>query len=248
MTAAARQPGQRVHTARIACLALAAGLGGSPSAGAAAERASPAGSASGTTSPAPGAAAASTPGAAVVPSPAGAPRFEQRLALCLACHGADGQSRLPLTPSLGGQPAFFVMTQLFLLRDGRRGEPVMIEQAKGMSNDDLRAFAEAIARLPPPAPPSEPPDPLRFERGRALAAQHRCGVCHNPDYSGREQMPRLANQREDYLLKSMREFASGRRLGYGAAMTQELSGLSEANLADLAHFLAHQPAARPGAQ
>lgn len=170
--------------------------------------------------------------------------FEQRLAVCLACHGASGQSPTPLTPSLGGQPAFFAMTQLFLLRDGRRGEPVMIEQARGMSNDDLRAFAEAISKLPPPPPPARPADPLRFERGRSLAAQHRCGVCHNPDYSGREQMPRLANQREDYLLKAMREFASGKRLGYGAAMTQELSGLSDTDLADLAHFLAHQPAAR----
>ena len=183
--------------------------------------------------------AACTAGAALAaPGP-----FEQRFATCLACHGASGQSQTPLTPSLGGQPAFFAMTQLFLLRDGRRGEPVMIEQAKGMSNDDLRAFADAISKLPPPPPPTDQADPLRFERGRALAAQHRCGICHNPDFSGREQMPRLANQREDYLLKSMREFASGKRLGYGAAMTQELSGLSDADLTALAHFFAHQPPA-----
>jgi cytochrome c553 len=178
-------------------------------------------------------------------SPSAPATFEQRFAVCLACHGASGRSLTPLTPSLGGQPAFFAMTQLFLLRDGRRGEPVMIEQAKGMSNDDLRAFSDAIAKLPPPPPPAERADPLRFERGRSLAAQHRCGVCHNPDYSGREQMPRLANQREDYLLKAMREFASGKRLGYGAAMTQELSGLSHTDLGDLAHFLAHQPAREP---
>jgi cytochrome c553 len=185
------------------------------------------------------AAGAQTGGPATAPAP-----FDQRFAVCLACHGASGQSKTPLTPSLGGQPAFFAMTQLFLLRDGRRGEPVMIEQAKGMSNDDLRAFADAISRLPPPPPPADKADPLRFERGRALAAQHRCGVCHNPDFSGREQMPRLANQREDYLLKAMREFASGKRLGYGAAMTQELSGLSDADLTDLAHFFAHQPPAK----
>lgn len=174
--------------------------------------------------------------ALAAPSP-----FEQRFATCLACHGASGQSQTPLTPSLGGQPAFFAMTQLFLLRDGRRGEPVMIEQARSMTNDDLRAFSAAIAGLPPPEPPAQAPDADRFERGRALATRHRCGVCHNPDFSGREQMPRLANQREDYLLKSMREFASGRRIGYGAAMTQELAGLADEALADLAHFLAHFP-------
>ncbi len=216
------------RTARIAGFALAA---------CAAAAARPAAGQPGAPAPKPAAAAAAAA------APAAAP-FEQRFSVCLACHGASGQSQTPLTPSLGGQPAFFAMTQLFLLRDGRRGKPVMIEQARGMSNDDLRAFAEAISRLPPPPPPAEPPEARRFERGRALAAQHRCGVCHNPDYSGREQMPRLANQREDYLLEAMREFASGRRLGYGAAMTQELSGLSDTDLADLAHFLAHQPVSR----
>ncbi|RIK93883.1 MAG: cytochrome C [Burkholderiales bacterium] len=179
--------------------------------------------------------------AASVPAGAQGEDFAARFAACLACHGENGRSTTALVPSLGGQPAFFAMTQLFLLRDGRRGEPVMIEQARSMTNDDLRAFSAAIAGLPPPEPPAQAPDADRFERGRALATRHRCGVCHNPDFSGREQMPRLANQREDYLLKSMREFASGRRIGYGAAMTQELAGLADEALADLAHFLAHFP-------
>ncbi len=176
--------------------------------------------------------------ALAAPSP-----FEQRFATCLACHGASGQSQTPLTPSLGGQPAFFAMTQLFLLRDGRRGEPVMIEQAKGMSNDDLRAFADAISKLPPPPPPTDKADPLRFERGRALAAQHRCGVCHNPDFSGREQMPRLANQREDYLQHTLKGFRSGQRVGYTGAMAEAVAGLAPQDLEDLAHFLAHAPTA-----
>lgn len=54
-------------------------------------------------------------------------------------------------------------------------------------------------------------------------------------------MPRLAHQREDYLLRAMREYKSGARLGYGGAMSQELAGLSDAELQDLAHFFAHLP-------
>jgi cytochrome c553 len=34
----------------------------------------------------------------------------------------------------------------------------------------------------------------------------RCNNCHLPDCSGREQIPRLAGQREEYLLDSMRYF------------------------------------------
>jgi len=164
---------------------------------------------------------------------------DERFTVCLACHGADGQSRIPETPSLGGQPSFFVVAQLFLFREGRRDNPAMIAAAKGLTNSDLTAFAERVTKLPPPPPPEDPPDSARFARGRTLTLRNPCGVCHNPDFSGREQMPRLTNQREDYLLKSMREYKSGARLGYGGAMAQELAGLTDQDLIDLAHFLSH---------
>ncbi len=168
--------------------------------------------------------------------------LEERLAACWACHGANGQSVQKETPSLGGQPEFFLLTQLFLFREGRRGGP-MIEIARGFSDDDLRAFSARLGKLPPPRPPSQKPDAARIARAQALMKKVHCAVCHNPDFSGREQMPRLASQREDYLLKAMREFKSGRRVGYGAAMTQELDGLSDEDLQDLAHFFAYVPPA-----
>ena len=71
-------------------------------------------------------------------------------------------------------------------------------------------------------------------------AKRNCAVCHNPDFSGRDQMPRLAAQREDYLLKAMRDYKKGERIGYGSAtMPEELAGLGEADLVDIAHYLAH---------
>jgi len=180
-------------------------------------------------------------------APALAQELAQRTAACFACHGTNGQSQLPLTPSLGGQPAFFVAAQLFLFRDGRRGNApaAMYEAAKPLSNDDLRAFGELIARLPPPPPPPRAPDAARFARGRALAQREHCLACHNPDLSGGEQTPRLANQREDYLLKALRDYKRGARIGYGPAMATALTGVSDADLVDLAHFLAYFPRAAP---
>ena len=147
-----------------------------------------------------------------------------------------------MTPSLGGQPSFFVVAQLFLFRDGRRSKAPtpMDEIAKRLTNDDLRAYGELFARQPPPQPPAGGADAARFERGKALVQKSNCAVCHNPDFSGREQMPRLANQREDYLLKAMRDYKGGRRIGYGSAtMPEELAGLGDAELADIAHYLAY---------
>lgn len=117
----------------------------------------------------------------------------------------------------------------------------MSEVAKAMTDDDLRAFGEWVARLPPPAPPTAAADGPRLARGQALARQRPCGTCHNPDFSGREQMPRLAHQREEYLLRTMREYRSGARIGYGGAMAEELYGLSDDDLQALAHYFAHLP-------
>ena len=167
--------------------------------------------------------------------------FEERTALCLTCHGQGGQSLIPETPSIGGQPFFFAVAQLFLFRRGGRASAAMSEVAKPMTDDDLRAFGEWVSRLPPPMPPSEPADPVRLKRGALLVQQRPCTSCHNPDFSGREQMPRLAHQREEYLLRAMREYKSGARIGYGSSMSEELVGLSDADLQDLAYFLANLP-------
>ncbi len=167
--------------------------------------------------------------------------IEKRAELCFVCHGAQGRSSTPLVPSLAGQPAFYVMAQLFLFRDERRGTapPGMYDAARRLTDGDLRGFGEHFARLKPPGPPAAKPDPQRFARGRALAEEHHCPVCHNPDYSGREQMPRLANQREDYLFKALRDYKSGNRVPYGRGMEEVVAPLTEREFADLAHYLAY---------
>ena len=171
--------------------------------------------------------------------PAAAQSLQERLPACLACHGENGQSETPEVPSLGGQPAMFVTIELFMFREKQRKVEIMNDVAKGLTDDDLRQVSDVISKLPPPKPPAEAGDPGRMERGRALAQQHRCASCHNPDYSGRDQMPRLAHQREDYLLKALRDYKSGARPVYDAAMAQVLYPVTDAQIADLAHYLAH---------
>jgi cytochrome c553 len=41
-----------------------------------------------------------------------------------------------------------------------------------------------------------------MQRAQALALQYHCSSCHKPDFSGGENVPRIANQREDYLAKT----------------------------------------------
>ncbi|MCX7274599.1 MAG: c-type cytochrome [Burkholderiales bacterium] len=155
-------------------------------------------------------------------------------------------STTPLTPSLAGQHSFYAITQLFLFREGRRSNEAMTAMAKGMSDADMRDFSELIARLPaPPAVSMAGLDEAKMARGATLAGQHRCASCHGADFSGGGQVARLANQREDYLLMTLREYQSGKRLGYTTAMNETLAGISAEGLTDIAYYLAHAPRARP---
>lgn len=167
---------------------------------------------------------------------------ERYASVCAACHGATGTSELALTPSVGAQPSFYVVTQLFLFRDGRRGESPMSAVAKTLSDDDLRGFSALLEKLPPPAPPSTAADPARAARGKTLADQHRCASCHGANYEGGQQVARLAHQREDYLQKTLDEFRAGKRVGYTPAMNEALAGIKPDELDDVAHYLAHLPA------
>jgi cytochrome c553 len=167
--------------------------------------------------------------------------LEERLVPCLACHGEQGQSEQPEVPSLGAQPAFYVMVQLYMFRERLRTVEVMNAMTKGLTDDDLRNMADVIAKLPPPHPVEEPGDSVRLERARALIQQNRCNFCHNPDFSGAQQVPRLAGQREDYLVKALREYKNNTRRGYDPAMAEVLYAISDEQLLDLAYFLARFP-------
>jgi cytochrome c553 len=176
----------------------------------------------------------------LIASSARAETIEQRAAACFACHGERGQSETENTPSLGGQQPPYALIQLFMFREKLRVFEPMNEMAKAFSDDDLRTFSEFIGKLPKPQPPAEAGDPARMQRAQALVQQHRCNSCHNTDFSGKDNVPRIADQREDYLAKTMREYKDNSRHGYDGTMAEVLQPVTAEQITDLAYFLARQ--------
>jgi cytochrome c553 len=170
--------------------------------------------------------------------PALAQSLQDKIAQCVACHGEDGRSKDPLVPHIGGQPKLAVMYQLFFYREGRRKNAEMNLVAKDLSDAELDAMAEYVAKLPAPPLVGGSIDEARYRRGAELAQMRLCASCHNSDYSGREQMPRLAGQHEAYTVRALQDYRAGVRIGTQAAMAEAVRGLSDADFADLAYFLA----------
>ena len=175
-------------------------------------------------------------GVAIVP--ARPESLRERLTPCLTCHGENGQSENPDVPSLGAQPANYTLIQLFLFREKRRKVELMNEQAKDLTDDDLRQFSNFISKLPPPKPTESEADAARIKRGAALLQQHHCNICHQSNLAGRDDVPRIAAQREDYLAKTLREYKSNARVGYEPIMLEVMRPLTDADITELAYTIA----------
>jgi cytochrome c553 len=169
---------------------------------------------------------------------ASAQTVQERLPACLACHGETGQSRTAGVPSLGAQQSFYVTVQLLMFRERMRVADPMNDMAKGLSDDDLRAFADIIAKLPAPRPSGDTSDPARIERARVLVAQNHCNFCHTENFAGQNNVPRIAGQREDYLLKALRGYKDNSRRGYDGTMADVMQPISDEQIADLAYYIA----------
>ena len=99
----------------------------------------------------------------------------------------------------------------------------------------------SVACAGPPKSAPAPADPALDARGAALSKTMRCGVCHLPNYAGREQIPRIAGQREDFLVYSLKEFRDQPRAGADTNMAAAVYGISDADIMALAHYLARKP-------
>jgi cytochrome c553 len=157
------------------------------------------------------------------------------VATCAACHGEDGNSRLENVPSLAGQPEFFLLNQLVLMRDGVRTIPVMAALVRDLTDADIQAIASHFSARDSRAS-DEPIDAALSKRGRELAVTLRCGSCHLPNLEGRQQIPRLAKQRIDYLTRALKDYRDGTRAGADTLMNNAVAGLSDTDLSALAHY------------
>jgi cytochrome c553 len=175
--------------------------------------------------------------AALFAGSASAQSFAEKLQLCGACHGEDGNAKLEKIPSLAGQPEFFILNQLFLMREGVRKIEAMAPIVKDMKDEEMTAYAQHFAKLAA-KPSGETIDPALVARGAKIAEERRCGSCHLPSLAGQEQMPRLAKQRIDYAIPTLKSYRDAPRPGADTAMSAAIVGASDDDLAALAHYAA----------
>src|SRR5215213_2780811 len=165
---------------------------------------------------------------------------KEKAELCVGCHGEGGISRTENIPSLAAQPDLFIQWQLVFFRAGTRKNEQMQPIVEQLNNEDIRNLGAYFASLEPPKALKPDDNPELSKKGAQAAAGRRCASCHTDSYAGTKGVARIAGQREEYLVKALREYKSGARAGGAmAAMADIAYPLSEEEIEALAHYLAH---------
>jgi cytochrome c553 len=141
----------------------------------------------------------------------------QANALCIACHGVNGNSVVAEWPSLAGQNVAYTAEQLRLFRAGHRNNMVMYPLALGLTDeaiDDVAAYYAAQT------PTGLEADPATLAAGKALYVggdRERgipsCTSCHGPSGLGNPAAgyPALRAQHATYTLKALTDYATDQR-------------------------------------
>ena len=164
-------------------------------------------------------------------------------AVCLACHGVDGNSAIPVNPKLAGQHPEYLAKQLHEFKDGKRNNAVMKGFAAALSDDDIRNLAAWANSKKPKA---------GFAKDKALVALGEkiyrggiadrqvpaCAGCHSPNGAGLPvQFPRLSGQHADYVAGQLMAFRDGVRKN-SLPMTQVAAKMNDREIKAVADYIA----------
>jgi cytochrome c553 len=166
---------------------------------------------------------------------------QQKSAVCMACHGPDGNSLNPEWPNLAGQHASFIVAQLQAFKSGERQNPLMSPMAVGLTEQDMLDLAAFYAAQ---APAALEADPALVEAGRKLylggnqeTGVSACIACHGPTGRGNPMAlyPVISGQHATYLASALRAYASGERAN---AMMQDIAArMSEEEIAAVSAYI-----------
>jgi len=147
-----------------------------------------------------------------------------KVAVCGACHGADGNSPAPNFPKLAGQGERYLLKQLHDIKSGDRPVVEMTGMLDNLSDQDMADIAAYFSSQKMSVGAA---DPKLVERGEALfrggkleEGMPACTGCHSPNGAGLDAagFPQLGGQHAQYVAKQLTDFREGNRTNDGDAM------------------------------
>lgn len=170
--------------------------------------------------------------------------------ICVACHGADGNSPTSANPHLAGQVPEYIYKQLknFKAVDGKpaaRNNPIMAGMAAPLSDEDMLNVAAWFGSQK--QKPAAAKDETKIALGQKLWRQGdfkkgipACAGCHGPAGAGLPaQYPRLAGQYPEYTEAQLKAFRLEERANDPEKMMRMIAAkLSDTEIKAVSEFAA----------
>lgn len=170
--------------------------------------------------------------------------------ICVACHGADGNSSAAANPHLAGQGAEYLYKQLknFKAMEGKpaaRNNAIMAGMVASLSDEDMRNVAAWFAsqKLKPAVAQDESKIALGqkiWRQGDFKKGVPACAGCHGPAGAGMPaQYPRLAGQFPEYTETQLKSFRIGERNNDPESMMRMIAAkMSDVEIKAVAEYIA----------
>jgi cytochrome c553 len=162
--------------------------------------------------------------------------------VCVACHGPEGNSVIPVNPKLAQQHPDYLVKQLTEFKAGKRDNAVMLGMASTVSEADMKNIAAWLTTKK--AAPGESKDKElaalgeKIYRGGIADRQiPACAGCHSPNGAGiPSQYPRLSGQHPDYAVAQLTSFRDGVRKN-SLQMAQIAAKLNDREIKAVADYI-----------
>ncbi len=153
-------------------------------------------------------------------------------AVCVKCHGKNGNSTTPGVPSLAGQQPVYLIVSTQEYKNGSRGHVEKKAMLKGLEDIDIEKMAMYFAAQTPMT--RQPPPFGDPEAGEPLTAE--CGGCHGSHGISHDPMvPSLAGQEPNYLVAAIKAYRNGERVH-----DQMVTNKSDDEIQDIAAYYSIQ--------
>lgn len=164
--------------------------------------------------------------------------------VCVACHGADGNSVITMNPKLAAQHPEYIAKQLKNFKSGERNNAVMAGMVANLTDEDMANLGAYFGsqKANGGAAKTNGPGSLGekiYRGGLPGAGVPACASCHGPTGSGIPvHFPRLAGQHAEYTVNQLKIFRTGERVNDSAQMMRMIAGkLSDNDIAAVADYI-----------
>lgn len=164
--------------------------------------------------------------------------------MCIACHGPQGNSIVPLWPKLAGQHPEYIVKQLMDFKAGRRANEQMTPMAMPLTDQEVLDLAAYYAMQPKTPGAADPELASKGESiyrwGNPETGVPACSGCHGPAGQGQSlaKFPRVSAQHADYTKQTLEHFRGALRANDPNGMMRGAAArLSDQEIAAVSQYI-----------